>query len=302
MNQEGQLEQLFRAFREVKKPTTIEGCGREECSFCPTTEQMHMLLNSDQRSLSADDLQLYVSNVFITVGTPEDFVYFLPALLKAWSEELDDQECSFRASLHPALRKARIRCANLSPALWDAISAFMRPALLERLGREQSLHIQGKSMTHDWFGIVAAYGTFVVDLPTLWEQWWEMPSTGHAIATIQWASCLICDDKKKENSVFDRWSPEHGGGGGLWLLTGYDSMVPWDECWLPDNLSYLERTLSVEYLKQKLIEAQQHLIDSDQKERVATLQSLLKKESARTQSRIQQVLTKLRTPEGYPVF
>jgi hypothetical protein len=57
---------------------------------------------------------------------------------------------------------------------------------------------------------------------------------------------------KDENPVFFRWRPNRGGGPpSLW---SYESLG-FEERWLPENVEFLKRTLSMSYLKGKLEEA-----------------------------------------------
>src|SRR5687767_5717547 len=95
------LDKLFKAFQGVRKPEEVKGCS---CPFCLSSDEILSLLNVDQLSLTFDDLYSYVDNVLITIGSPEDFTYLLPAILKVWAEELySDRDSAFNERVHGAL-------------------------------------------------------------------------------------------------------------------------------------------------------------------------------------------------------
>jgi hypothetical protein len=58
------------------------------------------------------------------------------------------------------------------------------------------------------------------------------------------------------NPVFAPWTPDDGGGPPtLWEYGGH----LYEDRWKPENVSFLERTLSVEYVLTKLTEATKRL-------------------------------------------
>jgi len=71
------VEGVYKAFREVPKPTKIDGCP-----CCIDEKKICVLIAKPLRELTPDDLTNYASSVFLTVGAVEDFLYFLPRLLE----------------------------------------------------------------------------------------------------------------------------------------------------------------------------------------------------------------------------
>lgn len=69
------LEAVYHAF-EVPVPSTIEGCP-----CCIATRGVDILLTTPLRDLTGQALWRYVSGVFYTVGSVQDFRYFLPRIL-----------------------------------------------------------------------------------------------------------------------------------------------------------------------------------------------------------------------------
>lgn len=284
-----QTEKLFDAFRSVPKPATAEGCG-----CCLPTEELLSLLNADPNLLTASELTPYFSHVLMTVGSLQDFVYLLPAGLKVWSTEIYQADSGFTQHFHSALNRKGFLHHHLTSHLRGAVLEFMRKTLLKRLGKEKLLSVQGVSPTHGWFGIFAFYGTLAPDVERLWNNWWAFPSHGHVIAAAQYASCLICD--QQNNPVFIPWTPKEGGGPpSLW---NYDCFVEKGERWFPENLDFLQKTLSIGYLDQKLDQMKEKLGEPALVEQVTRLQVLLSENSTQTELRIKELIEKLRTPQG----
>ena len=71
------LETVYATFGDVPKPVRVEGCF-----CCIDQEELDTLLAKPLRSLSPDELSKYGSSALLTVGTSEDYVYFLPRILE----------------------------------------------------------------------------------------------------------------------------------------------------------------------------------------------------------------------------
>ena len=350
------IDCLFEAFGDVEKPGQVRGC---DCPFCISAEGIVRLLDADRRTLTCDDLIPYVANVLGTVGGPMDFAYLLPAILKVWAEEMRGYQSAFNERLHPALLKDGFLHGYLPESRREAVVAFMREALLDRIGCETSLSIlpwgspccpcpetMGRltaqcdevvrlatlavenpkdhaatmeglraqqleavrraeaelkasevesgpaPATYGWFRHFASYGVIAPDIENLWTRWWSMPNEGCAIAAIQYASCLICDDQ--DNPVFP---PRTGGmGGGAPQLWSYESFGS-DECWRAENVKFLAGTLSVPYLKDKLAEARNRFSDPQRRSRAADLARILEHETHRAGQRIPRLMELLSAPQ-----
>ena len=68
---------VYRAFEDVPRPAVIEGCP-----CCLEAGEIDILLSRPLRELSPTDLSDYASSVLLTVGSTEDFLYFLPRILE----------------------------------------------------------------------------------------------------------------------------------------------------------------------------------------------------------------------------
>jgi hypothetical protein len=73
----GALAALHRAFDGVPRPAHLTGCP-----CCAGRVDLARLLSVPRASLTAADLELYATKAITTVGTPDDFRWFLPRLLE----------------------------------------------------------------------------------------------------------------------------------------------------------------------------------------------------------------------------
>ncbi len=71
------VEGVYAAFRDVPRPRTIEGCPH-----CLERPGVNVLLKKPLRELMPEDLMSYVSSALLTLGTADDYCYFLPRILE----------------------------------------------------------------------------------------------------------------------------------------------------------------------------------------------------------------------------
>ena len=80
MNQS--IDVLYDAFAAVPKPTAIDAC-----SCCVDADEIATLLTNPLRDISPDELSVYASKVFLTVGAESDFRYFVPRIFEILATE-----------------------------------------------------------------------------------------------------------------------------------------------------------------------------------------------------------------------
>jgi len=103
------------------------------------------------------------------------------------------------------------------------------------------------STPYAWTQTIVSFGVLFPDIEPLWTEWWQMKTSGHAIATFQYVSALMYENDR--NPVFSRWTQDKGGGPpALWESEGH----LYDVGWKKENLDFLKSTLSADYLKEKL--------------------------------------------------
>ena len=71
------VERLYTVFEAVPKPQHVDGCP-----CCTSDGEFRKLLTKPLRELTSDELGKYASKALTTVGTEEDFHYFVPRILE----------------------------------------------------------------------------------------------------------------------------------------------------------------------------------------------------------------------------
>lgn len=71
------IEDLYTAFADIARPSSIEGC---RC--CIGESELKRLLRVPLRQVTASELAPYASSALLTVGSVEDYLYFLPRILE----------------------------------------------------------------------------------------------------------------------------------------------------------------------------------------------------------------------------
>jgi hypothetical protein len=230
-----QLSQIFR--KEVPRPTEVEG---DSWGLDATTEDILRLIEADPDSLKPDDFSGYLG--YCTTGGDDDLRFLFPSVLRIWESELYERDSWFTQYFQAEVCRTDFVERALSPKLKGAACDFMVRALSDRLGSETSLSVKGVSTSHDWFGYVASFGVFTTAIPALWSGVWESERAGHAIALLQYLSCLIYEGS---NPIFAPWTCDQGGGPPeLW---GFDS-VGFEEAWKGENVDFMATALSVSHI------------------------------------------------------
>jgi len=72
---------------------------------------------------------------------------------------------------------------------------------------------------------------------------------GRACGVLQYASVLMYPDDR--NPIFSPWTCEHGGGAPV--LWGSEGIL--DQPWLPENVSFLRSTFTLDYVRNSIATA-----------------------------------------------
>ena len=183
---------------------------------------------------------------------PELLRYLTPVLLTAWRKDLFEGSeagyVGFVEEFWSALLQGKALNKVFSETESDAFITYLKDSILDRLDVEESLHFSGMGASpYRWIQALVSYGTLFSDVEVLWTEWWQMKTSGHAVASFQYASALMYEDNK--NPVFDAWTRDKGGGPpALW----HCGAMMFDVGWKKENLDFLKHTLSVDYFEQKL--------------------------------------------------
>lgn len=198
------------------------------------------------------DLYDYALDMTYMELQPDLLRYLTPVLLTAWKKDLFDGDqagyAGFTEQFWGALLKGPAFKSIYTEAERAAVSEYMRDTILDRIDTEKSLQFSGMGASpYRWIETLISYGIVFSDVEILWTEWWQMKTTGHAIAAFQYATALMYEADK--NPVFAAWTK--GGGGGAPAVWSSRGMM-FDVGWREENLNFLKRTLSVAYMEQNL--------------------------------------------------
>jgi len=76
------IERLYDAFKTLPKPRHVEGCP-----CCTSDGEFRQLVTKPLREVMPDQLSRYASKALTTVGTEQDFQYFIPRILEICATE-----------------------------------------------------------------------------------------------------------------------------------------------------------------------------------------------------------------------
>jgi len=243
------IDEVLRVLKSPKAPAEIW-----QESYDRDSKVYGRLCNLSGAEPQAADLCDYSHDMLYLPLQPDLFRHLLPICLRAWRKDLFDEGsnyCGFVEHFSTALATRLILEENLTADQYKSVMEYMLNSVLDRMDQEEGLQFAGMgARPYRW---VHALGSFAVTFPflhRLWESWWSMSTTGHALAVLQYISCLMYEDDR--NPIFSPWTPVAGGGPPALYET--DGHI-YDRGWRPENISFLEDTLSTVYLETKLTEA-----------------------------------------------
>lgn len=187
------------------------------------------------------------------------FLYLLPICLQAWQSDIRSYGKSvyggFVEYFWGAIASTPVFTNHLTTAQYNAVARFMADVILDCIDAEQFLHFEGmRSTPYTWCGALGAYCVVFPTLEALWNEWWEMKTTGQACAVLKYLSALIYDNDN--NLLFAPWTPNTGGGPiCLWEVDGFI----YDRGWREENITFLQNTLTPNYALKRLIHATERL-------------------------------------------
>ena len=246
---------LHRAFGRVRPPETItqEAWDRDDAHL-----RRLVRLKRGERA-APDDLWAYSQDLRYTEIQTSLLAYSLPFCLEAWREDLrgiNTGYAGFVEHLYPVLADHQVFDVHLNTQQAEAVSEFMRAAILEEIDDQRGLAFQGTgARPYRWVRALTSYGVLLPDIDHLWNAWWSLGSVGRSVAAVQYISCLMYSEY--ENPVFSPWTRDGGGGPpGLWEFGGH----LYTNRWLEPNVSYVKRTLNAANVRTVLHHAAEELI------------------------------------------
>ena len=233
---------------------------------------------------------------------PELLRYLTPVLLKAWRRDLFEGSAAgyrgFVEQFWAALLKGSTLDKVFSQAERDAFVAYIRKGILDRLDGEEELRFSGmESSPYGWVRAFVCYGTLFSDIETLWNEWWQMSTPGHAVTAFQYVSVLMYENDK--NPVFDAWTQDKGGGSpALW----HCGAMMFGVGWKPENLAFFNATLNANYFEKKLRLALGQIKNPAAKKVASGIIDDFPGQRARLELRIEQLLDLLKDVSGVDGF
>ena len=127
------LEALYAAFGDVPKPPKIDGCP-----CCLDQKEICTLLSRPLRELTGGELASYPASAFLTVGSTDDYLYFLPRILEIGCVE---------SGWWPDLEITGRAIGETMPSTWpahrlDALTDFLHAALQAAIEEEDGWGIE----------------------------------------------------------------------------------------------------------------------------------------------------------------
>jgi len=240
------IQEIIQVFNSAKAPRQIT-----QRSFDEDSSHYRRLCTLEGAEPKVWDLVNYAYDMQYMELQPELLRHLTPVLLKAWRRDLFEGSAAgyggFVEQFWAALLKGSALDKVFSQRERDAFISFMRNSILDRLDGEGLLRFSGMNASpYDWVHAFVSYGTLFSDVEVLWNHWWRVETSGHAVAAFQYASALMYEENK--NPVFNAWTQDKGGGPpALWC-----GAMMFDVGWKPENVTFFKTTLSANYFEQKL--------------------------------------------------
>lgn len=231
-----------------------------EQQFDGDQAELESLVSRDWKEIKLKDLYIYFLDLNYYVELqPDLFRYLFPICLYRWYESLMQNEQDpleesrleeWLEQFHFAMGNGALLQSMTSPDEREAIYAFFHEALIERIEAERGFFKTGYP-DYKWIFRLYDVGVFAPVIHQIWTTWWSLNSPGKAVSAIIYASSLVY--LEGENQIFDPIFRRSAYGEPYTLCEGTGGY------WLIENSQFLEKTLNVEYIQTKLIEAAERL-------------------------------------------
>ena len=128
------LEALYAVFGDVPRASKIDGC---QC--CLDQKEICTLLSKPLRELTGPELSSYSESAFLTVGSTDDYLYFLPRILEVGCVE---------GGWWPDLEITGRAIGETKPSEWptyrlEALTDFLHAVLQAAIREEDGWAIDG---------------------------------------------------------------------------------------------------------------------------------------------------------------
>jgi hypothetical protein len=246
----------------------------------------------DQRPTNVD-LSDYALDLTYEDIQMDLFFYLLPACLNAWQEDLmanlKSEYGGFAEYFWAALATQNGFRDILSDEQYNLIANCIKDMIFEKIDQENQLSFAGSGVSpYTWVNSIGSFGIIYPLISKLWHELWNCETPGRAYAVLQYASALIYE--KKDNPVFEPYTPEAGGGSPcLWECAGYI----YDKPWRAENITFLQKEFTFNYIYQGLKKANQVLAGKRQSDVSAKILADFVKEKDRVRVRLEELVNHL---------
>lgn len=240
-----------------------------EHQFDGFDDKLRALSQTPWDRITADDLWYYLHDLAYVDLQPDLFAYLFPACLDYWYASLTQNQAAAQgdAEFHHALAHGRILDTRVTPTQRDHILDYFHDGVLDRLDRERGFSAASvEAPAFAWMRRFNSLGLVTPLIGRLWTSWWRLESCGQAVAALMYASGLMY--RRGANPIFPLLP--HSPVSGVPPLWENDSYI-FDHGWLPDNMDFLRRTLTVEYLGRQVAAAARRLAGEPEAEMATVL-------------------------------
>jgi hypothetical protein len=228
-----------------------------ERQFDYCDDDLRRVANTPFEQINSSDLSYYYHDLAYVELQPELFAYLFPVCLMDWHATLlRDEGCWHGDSeFHYGVYQGKVFEKMVSPEQKMAIFEFFRDSFLLRLERQRGfLDLESKSPLTRWIRRFTSLGIIMPRIDLLWDPWWALETLGSAVASIQYLSGLMYFEG--ENPIFGPWTSKLDGP----YLWENDSQI-YASGWTDENVSFLQESLTVQFVSDKLQRAVEMLKD-----------------------------------------
>lgn len=261
-------------FDYPRPPRTIT---ERQFDYCD--EGLARLAATPYPEIDFSDLWYYIHDLAYVELQPDLFAYLFPVCLMDWHLSLQRNDACAHgdAEFHHAVRQGNVLEKMLSSDQLQLVNLFLHDSFLERLAAEQSYDRM--------FGWIYRFNSLAMTfdtVPSIWNSWLALTNRGCAIAAIEYCTSLIYPE------MYDKAGPC------LWQHDGYMHHGGWQ----PTNLRFIEDTLTVAFIRERLAAAVECLRDSPEFDKAVELQAELSRNEELCELQIDWLKTMLANPRG----
>ncbi len=258
--------------------------------------ELWRIAQTPYKQFDFDDLWYYHQDLAYVELQPELFAYLFPVCLMDWHDTLQKNQCCSHgdSEFHKCIHRGQVLKKMITDVQRSEIINFFGDSFLCRLDDERGfVHRRSKTPAYGWLRRFNSLGLIIPTIDEIWDAWWLLESPGRAVAGLQYCSGLMYF--AGENPVFDlRSKYESGDGPRLWE---HDSDID-DAGWLEENVDFLGRTLTLDFVNEKVSAAVARLRNEPEFETARRIQNDLPDSEDLVAERVKELPRLLKDPNA----